>query len=255
MKLFDTHAHYDDKRFKEDRDELLASMPDQGVKYITNIGCDLETSRNTIELCEKFSHVYGAVGYHPHEAKDMSDENLLAIEKMLAHEKIRALGEIGLDYHYDFSERDVQRAAFARQLEVAKAHKIPVVIHEREATKDCLDILRASGVDNGVVHCFGGSKETARELLNMGFHISFTGVITFDNARKALEVVPYIPADRIMVETDCPYLTPIPFRGKRNHSGYLRYTVERMAQLRGISAEECAALTFENGGRFYGIHQ
>ena len=255
MNLFDTHAHYDDKRFAEDRYELLASLPGQGVKYITNIGCDLETSRNTIELCERFPHVFGAVGFHPHEAKSMSDEALLEIEKMLAHNKVRALGEIGLDYHYDLSERDVQREAFAKQLEVAKAHKIPVVIHEREACKDALDILRASGVHDGVVHCFGGSKETARELLDMGFHISFTGVITFDNARKALEVVPYIPADRIMVETDCPYLTPIPFRGKRNHSGYLRYTVEKMAQLRGISFEECAALTFENGIRFYGIHE
>lgn len=251
--LFDTHAHYDDPRFNGIRDDLLASMPGKGVKYITNIGTDLATSRATLELTRKYPFVYGAVGFHPHEAKSMTDEALDEIVSMLGDGKIRAMGEIGLDYHYDLSERDVQRAAFARQLEIAKELDVPVVIHEREACADMLEILSASGVRRGVVHCFGGSRETAKILLDMGFYISFTGVITFKNARRAYEVVPYIPSDRIMAETDCPYLTPVPFRGETNHSGYLKYTVEKIAEMRGISFDEAADMTFGNALAFYGI--
>lgn len=251
--LFDTHAHYDDPRFDGIRDDLLATMPGKGVKYITNIGTDLATSRATLELTRKYPFVYGTAGFHPHEAKSMTDEALDEIVSMLGDGKIRAMGEIGLDYYYDLSERDVQRAAFARQLEIAKELDVPVVIHEREACADMLDILSASGVRRGVVHCFGGSRETAKILLDMGFYISFTGVITFKNARKAYEVVPYIPSDRIMAETDCPYLTPVPFRGETNHSGYLKYTVEKIAEMRGISFEEAAAMTFGNALAFYGI--
>ena len=251
--LFDTHAHYDDPRFDGIRDDLLATMPGKGVKYITNIGTDLATSRATLELTRKYPFVYGAAGFHPHEAKSMTDEALDEIVSMLGDGKIRAMGEIGLDYYYDLSERDVQRAAFARQLEIAKELDLPVVIHEREACADMLDILSASGVRRGVVHCFGGSRETAKILLDMGFYISFTGVITFKNARRAYEIVPYIPSDRIMAETDCPYLTPVPFRGETNHSGYLKYTVEKIAEMRGISFEEAAAMTFGNALAFYGI--
>lgn len=251
--LFDTHAHYDDPRFDSIRDDLLASMPGRDVKYITNIGTDLATSRATLELTRKYPFVYGAVGFHPHEAKSMTDEALDEIVSMLGDGKIRAMGEIGLDYYYDLSERDVQRAAFARQLEIAKELDVPVVIHEREACADMLEILSASGVRRGVVHCFGGSRETAKILLDMGFYISFTGVITFKNARRAYEVVPYIPSDRIMAETDCPYLTPVPFRGETNHSGYLKYTVEKIAEMRGISFEEAADMTFGNALAFYGI--
>lgn len=251
--LFDTHAHYDDPRFDGIRDDLLATMPGKGVKYITNIGTDLATSRATLELTRKYPFVYGAAGFHPHEAKSMTDEALDEIVSMLGDGKIRAMGEIGLDYYYDLSERDVQRAAFARQLEIAKELDLPVVIHEREACADMLDILSASGVRRGVVHCFGGSRETAKILLDMGFYISFTGAITFKNARRAYEIVPYIPSDRIMAETDCPYLTPVPFRGETNHSGYLKYTVEKIAEMRGISFEEAAAMTFGNALAFYGI--
>ena len=251
--LFDTHAHYDDPRFDGIRDDLLATMPGKGVKYITNIGTDLATSRATLELTRKYPFVYGAAGFHPHEAKSMTDEALDEIVSMLGDGKIRAMGEIGLDYYYDLSERDVQRAAFARQLEIAKELDLPVVIHEREACADMLDILSASGVRRGVVHCFGGSRETVKILLDMGFYISFTGVITFKNARRAYEIVPYIPSDRIMAETDCPYLTPVPFRGETNHSGYLKYTVEKIAEMRGISFEEAAAMTFGNALAFYGI--
>lgn len=253
MMLFDTHAHYDDDRFGENRDALLASMPSQGVGYITNVGTDLETSLTTLELTRRFDFVYGAVGFHPHQAKDMTNESLDRIVAMLSESKIRALGEIGLDYHYDLSERNIQREAFARQLDIASQLDMPVIIHEREACKDVMDILRASKVGRGVVHCFGGSRETARELLDMGFHISFTGVITFSNAKRSYEVVPYIPSDRIMAETDCPYLTPVPFRGKTNHSGYLKYTVEKMAEMRGVSFEEMADITTINAKLFYGI--
>ena len=249
--LFDTHAHYDDPRFDGIRDDLLASMPGKGVKYITNIGTDLATSRATLELTRKYPFVYGAAGFHPHEAKSMTDEALDEIVSMLGDGKIRAMGEIGLDYYYDLSERDVQRAAFARQLEIAKELDLPVVIHEREACADMLDILSASGVRRGVVHCFGGSRETAKILLDMGFYISFTGAITFKNARKAYEVVPYIPSDRIMAETDCPYLTPVPFRGKRNDSGYVHLVAEAIAQLKGLDPEEVARITLENGKRFF----
>lgn len=253
MMLFDTHAHYDDDRFGKERDGLLASMPSQGVGYITNVGTDLETSLTTLELTRRFDFVYGAVGYHPHQAKDMTNESLDRIVAMLSESKIRALGEIGLDYHYDLSERNIQREVFARQLDIAAQLDMPVIIHEREACKDVMDILRASKVRKGVVHCFGGSRETARELLDMGFHISFTGVITFSNAKRAYEVVPYIPSDRIMAETDCPYLTPVPYRGKTNHSGYLKYTVAKMAEMRGVSFEEMADITTLNAKLFYGI--
>lgn len=251
--LFDTHAHYDDPRFDGIRDDLLATMPGKGVKYITNIGTDLATSRATLELTRKYPFVYGAAGFHPHEAKSMTDEALDEIVSMLGDGKIRAMGEIGLDYYYDLSERDVQRSAFARQLEIAKELDLPVVIHEREACADMLDILSASGVRRGVVHCFGGSRETAKILLDLGFYISFTGAITFKNARKAYEIVPYIPSDRIMAETDCPYLTPVPLRGKTNHSGYLKYTVEKIAEMRGIPFEEAASMTFRNALTFYDI--
>lgn len=253
MTLFDTHAHYDDPRFENEREALLASMPSQGVKYITNVGTDLDTSLLTLDLTRRFEHVYGAVGYHPHEAKDATDERLDRIVALLSEPKIRALGEIGLDYHYDLSERNIQREIFARQLDIASQLDVPVIIHERDACADVMDILRASKVRKGVVHCYGGSRETARELLDMGFHISFTGVITFSNARRAYEVVPYIPSDRIMAETDCPYLTPVPFRGKTNHSGYLKYTVAKMAEMRGVSFEEMADITTLNAKLFYGI--
>ena len=251
--LFDTHAHYDDPRFDGIRDDLLASMPGKGVKYITNIGTDLATSRATLELTRKYPFVYGTVGFHPHEAKSMTDEALDGIVSMLMDGKIRAMGEIGLDYYYDLSERDIQRSAFARQLEIAKELDLPVVIHEREACADMLDILSASGVRRGVVHCFGGSRETAKILLDMGFYISFTGAITFKNARKAYEVVPYIPSDRIMAETDCPYLTPVPLRGQRNEPAYVRYVLEKQAEVHGVSAEELAQITTQNAMRLYRI--
>ena len=255
MRLFDTHAHYDDPRFDEDRDAVLSALPGEGVAYVTNVGTDLETSRATLALTRRYPHVYGAVGYHPHEAKSLTDEGLDEVIRMLSEPKIVALGEIGLDYYYDLSERDVQREVFARQLEIAKALDVPVIIHEREACKETLDILRASGVRRGVVHCFGGSRETARELLNMGFYLSFTGVITFKNARRAWEVVPYVPADRIMAETDCPYLAPVPMRGKRNWSGYVRYVVAMMAEMRQVSFDEMAETTTRNALQFYNIHE
>ena len=253
MMLFDSHAHYDDPRFEQDLDTLLPSMEGMGGKYITNVGTDLETSRFTAKLCEKYPFIWGAVGFHPQQAKDADEQGFEEIGSMLSLPKIKALGEIGLDYYYDRSERSVQREVFARQLDIAYRMGMPVIVHEREACKEVLDIIKASPCRNGVIHCFSGSTDTAREYLNLGFYISFTGVVTYKNARLAPIAAAFVPDDRIMAETDCPYLTPVPFRGKRNDSGYLKYTVARIAEARGITFEHAAQMTYENACRFFGI--
>lgn len=253
MKLFDTHAHYENDRFSQDRDEVLRSLPERGVAYVANIGSDMESSRQSAALAQQYSFVWAAVGVHPHDAKNFKTGDLDELSQLLSQEKVRALGEIGLDYHYDFSERDVQREVFARQMELARALDVPVVIHEREACADVLNILRQFPAVRGVCHCFSGSVETARELCRMGYMISFTGNITFKNARRSHEVIRWLPEDRIMLETDCPYMAPEPFRGRRCDSGYLYRVCETVAQLRGCEAEHTARVTLENGRRFYGI--
>jgi len=250
---FDTHAHYCDKRFDKDRYELLGSMPDAGVSLILNAGSDLISSKFSIDLADKFSFIYASVGIHPHDASSMNDDSILDLEDMLAHPKAVAVGEIGLDYHYNFSPRDVQRERFKEQLELARVLEKPVIIHERESLRDTLDIVRDFSDLVGVFHCFSGSWETAKIVLDLGWYLSFTGVITFKNTRRALEVLEKMPADRIMLETDCPYLAPEPKRGRRNSSLYLPYIAEKVAEVRGMSLEEVAALTMENGKRFFGI--
>ncbi len=251
--LFDSHAHYDDRRFKEDGHELLKSLPQNGVSHVVNIGCDLPSSRASIELAERYEHVYATVGIHPHSAIDAVPQDLPELEKMISHPKVVALGEIGLDYHYDFSPRDVQRKVFAQQMELAERLSVPIVIHEREAFSDCFDIVSQYNIKRGVFHCYSGSVESAKRLVDMGYYLSFTGVITFANARRAIEVIEWIPQDRLLVETDAPYLTPVPFRGKRNDSLKMKHTVEKMAQIRGISFEQAAKITSDNAKRFYGI--
>lgn len=253
MVLFDSHAHYDDRRFDADRDTLLRSLKSQGVGFVTNIGCDLPTSRKSIRLAEEYDFIYATVGVHPHNADEMVPSDIDDLEAMLSHPKVRALGEIGLDYHYDFSPRMVQMERFAQQLDLAQRLRCPVVIHEREATRDCLDILRRFDIARGVFHCYSGSLETAKLLVEWGWHLSFTGVLTYSNARKAREVVEWLPADRLMIETDCPYLTPEPFRGKRNDSGKLIHTLNAVAEIRGIAPEAAARITTENALRFYNI--
>ena len=251
---FDTHAHYDDKRFNDDRDVLLGSMIDGGITLILNAGSSLRSSKFGIKLAEKYPLIYSSVGVHPHDSKSMTDETIAELETLLAHPKAMTVGEIGLDYHYDFSPRDIQRKRFREQMELALRAKKPVIIHERESLSDTMDIIRDYRELTGVVHCFSGSWETAKTILDMGWYLSFTGVITYNNARRVLEVLEKMPAERIMLETDCPYLSPEPVRGNRNSSLYLPYTAERIATSRGITVEEVAALTMKNGRRFFGIN-
>jgi TatD DNase family protein len=251
--LFDTHAHYDDRRFNEDRDALLASLPENGVTLVVNAGASEKSSAQSLELADRFPFVYATVGVHPHDAEDMDEGSISRLEAMLRHPKAVAVGEIGLDYYYDNSPRDVQKQRFYDQLALAQAVKKPVVIHERDATADTLDIIRAIPDATGVFHCYSGSWETAKWLLSRGWHLSFGGVITFKNARRACEVVARMPLDRLLLETDCPYLTPEPYRGKRNSSLYLYRVAERAGELKGLSLEQIAEKTTENGKRVFGI--
>ncbi len=251
--FFDTHAHYDDEKFDQDRDELLASMPENGVELIVDPASDIGSGERAMGIAERFPFVYFAAGVHPHEAKDAPTDYIGQVRRQSSHEKCVAIGEIGLDYHYDFSPRDVQRRVLDEQLSLARELGKPVIIHEREAVADCLDILRAHRDVSGVVHCFSGSWETAKELLDLGYYISFTGVVTFKNARRPVEAAEKIPLERMMIETDSPYMAPEPCRGRRNSSLYLKYIAQRIAEIRGVSTEEIAGATMENGKRFFSI--
>jgi TatD DNase family protein len=253
MRLFDTHAHYDDAAFDADRDGLLSSLPGKGIGLVVNAGADEASSRAAVELSKRYGFIYSAVGIHPHEAAKAEAGWQERIEALSKDGKCRAIGEIGLDYHYDFSPRDVQKSIFDGQLSMAESLGLPVVIHEREAFADAIDILKGHAGIKGVFHCFSGNRETAKVVLGMGFYISLGGAITFKNAKKPPEVMAYVPDDRIMLETDCPYMTPAPYRGKRNDSSYLSVTAETAARLRGCTVQEIAELTFKNGKEFFGI--
>ncbi len=261
--LFDTHAHYNDRRFDADageieggRDSLLAALLADNVKAIVNAGTNLASIAECLALAEKYPNVYAAAGIHPGDI-DPTDDMEAVMERLrgfLGHEKVRALGEIGLDYHYDDgAPREVQQAWFRRQLELARETAMPVIIHDREAHGDVMDILREYPDVKGVFHSFSASAEIARQLVNRGWYISFSGVITFKNAARLAEIVPTVPLDRVMIETDAPYLAPVPYRGKINHSGLMIYTAERAAELYGISIEEFARHALENACRFYGV--
>lgn len=253
MMIFDTHAHYDDEQFDEDRDELLASMQACGVEAVTNIGASLATSQNTIELTKKYPFVYGAIGVHPNEVEDLNEDGIAWLKENSALPKIVAIGEIGLDYYWDEPGREIQKKWFLRQLELAREVKLPVVIHSRDAAKDTLDIMKSFHAENlgGVIHCFSYTKEMAREYLNMGFYLGIGGVVTFKNAKKLKEVVEYMPMEQMVLETDCPYLSPVPNRGKRNSSLNLPYVVEEVARLKGISADEVIEITNRNAKTMY----
>lgn len=254
MRLFDTHAHYDSGAFNADRMELLASMPEKGVELIVNPGCDLESSRTAVSLADAFPFVYAAVGVHPSDCGDWSDGTLDGLRTLAAHPKVKAIGEIGLDYYWkDNPPRDFQQRVFHAQLELAQALALPVIVHDREAHQDCLEVVRAHPGVTGVYHCYSGSLEDAKTLVGLGWTISFTGVVTYKNARRALEVIQWLPMDRIMIETDAPYLTPEPFRGKRNDSGYVHLVAETIARVKGLDPEEVAQRTLENGMRFFHI--
>ncbi|MGM9521884.1 MAG: TatD family hydrolase [Oscillospiraceae bacterium] len=251
--FFDTHAHYDDEKFDADRDELLASMEAAGVELIVDPASDIASAEKARGIAERFAFVYFAAGVHPHEAQAAAPEYLHRVRELAAHPKCVAIGEIGLDYHYDFSPRDVQRQVLEEQLCLAEELNKPVIIHEREACADCMDILHRHRGLRGVVHCYSGSWETARELLDMGWYISFTGAVTFKNARRPVEVVSKLPLDRLMIETDSPYMAPVPCRGERNSSLLLHFIAERIAEIRGVTTEEIARATAENGRRFFNI--
>ena len=250
--LFDTHAHMDDRSFDADRRELLESLPGAGISLLMNPGCSYESSRNAIALAEQYDYIYAAVGSHP-DVADEVDEALIEQYRELAarHRKIKAIGEIGLDYHYEDIPREIQQRAFRMQMALAQELGLPVIVHEREAHEDGLRIVDEFPTVKGVFHCYSGSAEMAKELIKRGWYIGFTGVLTFKNARKAIEVASAIPMDRIVIETDCPYMAPVPFRGKRNDPGKVFYMAEKLAQLRGISTEEAARITLENGKRLY----
>lgn len=250
---FDTHAHYDSGAFNADREEILAALPEAGVALVVNPGCEVRSSETAIALAERFPHVWAAVGIHPEDMADMSDGDLDKIEQLSKHPRCVAVGEIGLDYYWDASRKEEQKALFIEQLRLALRRDLPVIVHDREAHGDCLDIVRQFPGLRGVFHCYSGSVEMAQELLKRGWYLGFDGPITYKNARKALEVLEICPLDRILIETDSPYLSPVPMRGKRNDSRNLVYVTEKIAEIKGITPEEAAAITMENGKKLFNI--
>ena len=252
--LFDTHAHMDDRAFDADREALLASLPEQGIGLLMNPGCSLESSRAACALARRYSYLYAAVGSHP-DAADEVNEAVLDEYRALCRDnpKVKAIGEIGLDYHYEDVPRQRQLEAFRAQMALARELDLPVIVHEREAHEDGMAVVADFPQVTGVFHCYSGSAEMAKQLVKRGWYIGFTGVLTFKNARKALEVAREIPLERIVLETDCPYMSPEPFRGKRNDPSRLYRMAEALAQLRGLRVEEIHAVTMENGKRLYRI--
>ena len=250
--LFDTHAHMDDRAFDIDREELLASFPEKGIGLVMNPGCSLESSRNVAKLIQEYDFLYGAVGSHPDAADEVNDEVLEEYRALCKQNpKIKAIGEIGLDYHYEDIPREIQLKAFRAQMELARELDLPVIVHEREAHEDGMKVVEEFPEVTGVFHCYSGSAEMAKQLIKKGWYIGFTGVLTFKNARKAIEVASAIPLERIVLETDCPYLSPEPFRGTRNDPTKLYRMAEKLAEIRGLSVEEIHAITMENGKKLY----
>ncbi|MCF6464333.1 TatD family hydrolase [Clostridium sp. Cult2] len=253
--LIDSHAHLDDERFDRDRDRLIKSLKELGVDLVINPGADLNSSIKAVSLSEQYDNIYAAVGVHPHSAKEMDDSTIEILKSFTNREKVVAIGEIGLDYYYDNSPRDIQQKKFIEQLNLAKEVDLPVIIHTREAAKDTFDIIKEAqdGSLEGVMHCFSGSVEMAMEYIKLGFYISLGGPVTFKNARVSKEVAKAIPLDKLMIETDAPYLTPEPYRGKRNEPFYVRYVAGMIAELRGITFEEVATKTSENARQLFNI--
>ena len=253
--IFDTHAHYDDDAFDEGRDALLSGMKEAGVEYIVNVGASMASSERSIKLAEKYPFVYAAVGVHPDEVGELDEEKFTKLREWTAHEKVKAVGEIGLDYYWDKEKHDLQKHWFMRQMELASEVKLPMIVHSREAAKDTLDMVIAAKPLNlsGIIHCYSYSVEQAREYLNMGYYIGIGGVVTFKNAKKLKEVAEYTPLSQIVLETDCPYLAPTPFRGKRNDSSKIAYVAEELAAIKQVPVEEVIRITNENGRRLYNI--
>ncbi len=249
----DTHAHYDSSKFSADRDELLSSMPAAGIDCIIDPGCDEASSRAALELAGRYPFVYAAVGWQPEEWESWDMYSPAVVRQLAAHEKCVAIGEIGLDYYWDREHKEIMYEMFVTQLELAIELNKPVIIHDREAHADCLNITGRYPELRGVFHCFSGSREMAEELIKRGWYLGFDGPVTYKNARKAVEVLEITPLERILLETDSPYLPPVPFRGKRNDSAKLPYIAERIAQIKGVSTEEIARVTSANARRLFNL--
>lgn len=252
--IFDSHAHYDDEAFDADREELLENMQKNGVGYIVNASASPEDIPKILELVKTYDFVYGSAGIHPSDVIDFTDENFSMVEEMLAQDKIVAVGEIGLDYHWD-SDRSLQKTWFAAQIDLARRQGYPIMVHSRDAAADTLDMIKAEKAADagGVIHCFSYEKEMARQYLDLGFYLGIGGVLTFKNARKLKEIVDYMPLERILLETDCPYLAPEPYRGRRNDSTLIRYVVDAIAEIKGVAKDEIIGVTTANACRMYGI--
>lgn len=251
--IFDTHAHLNDPAFDEDREELISGLPEKGIGFVMNVGCCLDSSKDCIALAEKYPFIYASVGSHPDSAGEVCEELMQTYLEMSKHSKVKAIGEIGLDYYYEGFNREIQIKAFEMQMELARQAQLPVIVHERDAHGDGMDIVRKFPDVTGVFHCYSGAAEMARQLVDLGWYIGFTGVLTFKNARKAVETAASIPLERILLETDCPYMSPEPFRGKRNDPGRLIHMAQKLAEIRGLSVEEIIAITTENAKRLYRI--
>jgi TatD DNase family protein len=253
--LFDTHAHLNDEQYNEDLQEVIERAQNEGVSHMVVVGFDRTTIQRAMELTDKYDFIYACIGWHPVDAIDMTDEDLRWIEELTAHPKVVALGEMGLDYHWDKSPKDIQKQVFRKQIKLAKKVKLPIVIHNREATADIIDILKEEEAEEvgGIMHCFSGSPEVAKECVKMNFYISLGGPVTFKNAKKPKEVAAEIPLDKLLIETDCPYLAPHPYRGKRNEPSYVKLVAEQIAEIKGITFDEVAEVTSQNAKKIFDI--
>lgn len=251
--IFETHAHYDDPAFDRDRDRLLALLKDEGIAPIVNIGASIETTKSTVELAHRYDHVYAAIGVHPSDCGDLTENDIEWLKDLSSDEKVVAIGEIGLDYHYDEPDREIQKKWFIRQLELALETSLPIVVHSRDAAQDTYEIIKDFRGLRGVIHCFSYSAELAREYVKMGYYIGVGGVVTFKNGRKLHEVVKEIPLESIVVETDAPYLSPEPYRGRRNSSAFIPYIIERIADLKNVSYETIERALYDNAADLYKV--
>ncbi len=252
--LYDTHAHLNDTRFDADRDAVIEKIKNSGVGLVNNIAFDIQSSLDSIALAEKYDFIYATAGVHPSDVNEMTENDVQTLRQLAAHPKVVAIGETGLDYHYDDADPEKQKFWFRAQLDLAKELDMPVVIHDRDSKGDCIAILKEKQITNGVVHCFSGSAETAKELIKMGLYISFTGVVTFKNARRAIEALKVIPIERLFIETDCPYMAPEPFRGQRNDSSMVYRVAEQIAEVKEMPLDDVIRITRENGMKFFGLN-
>lgn len=253
--FFDTHAHLDDERFNDDRNELIRGLPSRGVSRVINPGIDIDSSNKCIDLSQKYEILYAGIGIHPHEADNVEDGYLDVLGTMAQHKKVVAIGEIGLDYHYDFSPREIQKKCFVEQIELSAKLKLPIIIHNRDSHQDMLDILKSNKelLVGGVMHCHSGSWEMTKILLDLGLYISLGGPVTFKNAKRPVDIAKNIPLDRLLIETDSPYLTPVPYRGKRNDPGHVGLVADKIAEIRGMDVEEVGQITTQNAIKLFNI--